>query len=148
MSLNDLGTLKTSPDHTPLLVVAAALIDAAGRVLMQRRPPGKAHAGLWEFPGGKVDEGETPDQALIRELDEELGIATRTADLAPCTFATDRQGSRTIILLLFTCRVWRGEPIARAADALCWKVPTELRRLPMPPLDVPLLEHLIAQSRR
>ncbi len=129
-----------------LFVVAAALIDGAGRVLVQRRPPGKPMAGLWEFPGGKVDPGEVPEAALVRELEEELGIGLRTGELAPAAFASEALGERHLVLLLYTLRNWRGEPEARHASALAWMPVADLRRLAMPPADVPLiglLERLI-----
>ena len=139
MSLNVSSTRGSAPTASPLLVVvAAALIDAAGRVLMQRRPLGKAHAGLWEFPGGKVEAGESPQAALARELHEELGIVVADADLVPSGFAVDR----TTVLLLFACRHWGGEPSALEADAMCWDVPARLAHLPMPPLDIPLVQQL------
>nr|WP_274543660.1 (deoxy)nucleoside triphosphate pyrophosphohydrolase [Sphingomonas sp. Mn802worker] len=129
-----------------MIVVAAALCDDVGRVLMQQRPAGKAHGGLWEFPGGKVEAGETPDQALARELLEELDIRVAMADLTPHGFATDADAKRCMILLLFRCTRWRGVPRGLDASALCWDQPAALRRLPMPPLDIPLLETLIARS--
>jgi 8-oxo-dGTP diphosphatase len=93
-------------------VVAAALVDAQGRVLVQQRPPGKQMAGLWEFPGGKLESGETPEAALVRELAEELGIAVDPADLAPLTFASEPLGGKHLLLLLYLCRAWTGAPAA------------------------------------
>lgn len=122
-----------------LLVTAAALVDADGRVLVQMRPEGKPMAGLWEFPGGKVETGETPEAALIRELDEELGIDVEAACLAPAVFASEPLGDRHLLLLLFACRKWRGVPAARHARALKWVRPVELHRLDMPPADRPLI---------
>ncbi|WP_375272452.1 (deoxy)nucleoside triphosphate pyrophosphohydrolase [Sphingomonas sp.] len=122
----------------PLIVVAAALVDASGRVLMQQRAAGKAHAGLWEFPGGKVESDETAVDALARELREELDIIVDVADLQPIDFAIDRR----VILLLFACRRWRGTAIGLAADALQWDDPASLAILPMPPPDVALAERL------
>lgn len=122
-----------------LLVVAVALIDADGRVLLQRRPPGKAMAGLWEFPGGKVEPGETPEAALVRELEEELGIATHTSCLAPATFASEGLDGRHLLLLLYVCRKWQGIPEAREATALKWVRPVEMYGLDMPPADLPLI---------
>nr|WP_136162211.1 (deoxy)nucleoside triphosphate pyrophosphohydrolase [Sphingomonas flavalba] len=122
-----------------LLVVAAALVDADGRVLVQQRPEGKAMAGLWEFPGGKVEPGETPEAALIRELAEELGIATDQACLAPAAFASAPLGGRHLILLLYVCRKWRGIPEPREAPALKWVRPLALHGLAMPPADKPLI---------
>lgn len=122
-----------------LLVVAAALIDGDGRVLVQQRPAGKSMAGLWEFPGGKVDPGESPEAALIRELDEELGIATDQACLAPACFASEPLGERHLLLLLYVCRKWRGIVHAREASALQWLPPVALHGLAMPPADRPLI---------
>lgn len=122
-----------------LLVVAAALVDADGRVLVQQRPPGKPMPALWEFPGGKVDKGETPEAALIRELREELGIDVEQACLAPAVFASEPLGERHLLLLLYVCRKWGGIPEARHATALRWVRPLELHRLEMPPADKPLI---------
>ncbi len=122
-----------------LTVVAAALVDADGRVLVQQRPPGKALAGLWEFPGGKIEPGETPEAALIRELREELGIDTDAACLAPATFASAPIAGSHLILLLYVVRKWRGQPRALDATALRWEKPVALHTLPMPPADVPLI---------
>lgn len=123
----------------PLFVVAAALIDADGRVLVQQRPADRSMAGLWEFPGGKVEPDETPEAALIRELREELGIETQTACLAPAGFASEALGDRHLILLLYICRKWRGIPQALEAPALRWVRPIGLHDLPMPPADRPLI---------
>jgi len=129
------------PPIAPLLlqVVAAALVDADGRVLLQQRPDGKAMAGLWEFPGGKIEPGETPEAALIRELREELGIEVAEACLAPATFASAALGERHLLLLLFVCRKWRGIPAALEGGALRWVRPVEMHRIPMPPADLPLV---------
>lgn len=124
---------------SPLLVVAAALIDADGRVLLQQRPPGKAMAGLWEFPGGKVEAAETPEAALIRELEEELGIRTHASCLAPAAFASEALGDRHLLLLLYVCRKWQGLPEARHATALTWVRPNQMYALDMPPADLPLI---------
>ncbi len=123
----------------PLLVVAAALVDADGRVLLQQRPPGRAMAGLWEFPGGKVEEGETPEAALIRELDEELGIQTHASCLAPAAFASEALGDRHLLLLLYVCRKWQGIAHAHHATALQWVRPNQMYALEMPPADLPLI---------
>ncbi|NIJ16122.1 (deoxy)nucleoside triphosphate pyrophosphohydrolase [Sphingobium vermicomposti] len=123
----------------PLLVVAAALVDADGRVLLQQRPPGRAMAGLWEFPGGKVEDGETPEAALIRELDEELGIQTHASCLAPATFASEALGDRHLLLLLYVCRKWQGIAHPHHATALQWVRPNQMYALEMPPADLPLI---------
>ncbi|KQX18497.1 MULTISPECIES: (deoxy)nucleoside triphosphate pyrophosphohydrolase [unclassified Sphingomonas] len=123
----------------PLVVVAAALVDGDGRLLVQQRPEGKAMAGLWEFPGGKVEEGEIPEAALIRELREELGIDVEKACLAPACFASEPLGERHMILLVFICRKWRGIPQALEAPAIRWVRPVELHELAMPPADKPLI---------
>lgn len=128
------------------MVVAAALADRDGRVLLQQRRPGRAMAGLWEFPGGKVEPGERPEAALVRELEEELGIHVAPAALAPAAFASAENGGRHMLLLLYLCRDWRGEPRALDASALKWLRPAEMAALPMPPADeplIPLLEALI-----
>ena len=120
-------------------VVAVALIDPDGRVLLQQRPPGKAMAGLWEFPGGKMESGETPEAALIRELHEELAIDVQAACLAPASFASAPLGDRHLLLLLFVCRKWSGIPRAVEATALRWVRPLEMHGLAMPPADRPLI---------
>ena len=126
------------------MVVAAALIDGDGRVLLQQRAPDRAMAGLWEFPGGKVEEGETPDAALIRELVEELGIQVEEASLVPACFASAPNGDRHMILLLYLCRAWRGQPRPLDASALKWVRTAEMSDLPMPPADKPLIALLDA----
>jgi 8-oxo-dGTP diphosphatase len=125
-----------------MTVVAVALIDPAGRVLLQQRAPGKAMAGLWEFPGGKVEPGETPEAALVRELAEELGISVDGAALTPAGFASARLGERHMILLLYLCRAWRGTPRPLDASALKWLRPAEMVAAEMPPADGPLIESL------
>jgi 8-oxo-dGTP diphosphatase len=125
-------------DHL-LPVVAAALVDADGRVLLQQRPAGKSLAGLWEFPGGKLEAGETPEDALIRELEEELGIAVPHACLAPAAFASAPLGERHLLLLLYVARKWVGVPRALEATALKWVRPADMHALPMPPADRPLI---------
>jgi len=127
------------PPKNDLVVVAAALVDRDGRLLVQQRPEGLSMAGLWEFPGGKVEPGETPEQALIRELAEELGIDVEQACLAPACFASDMLGDRYLLLLLYVCRKWRGTPVAHHASALRWVRPVELHGLAMPPADKPLI---------
>jgi 8-oxo-dGTP diphosphatase len=121
-----------------LFVTAAALIDGDGRVLVQRRSGG-AMAGLWEFPGGKIEPGETPASALIRELAEELAIGVDEACLAPAAFASEPLGERHLVLLLHVCRKWRGIPHPIAASELRWVRPVELHTLAMPPADRPLI---------
>lgn len=127
-----------------MTVVAAALADDAGRVLLQRRPEGKAMAGLWEFPGGKVEEGELPEAALIRELREELGITVGSGALVPAAFASAPVGGRHMILLLYICRSWTGEPRPLDATALKWLRPAEMDPAAMPPADRPLVAALEA----
>jgi 8-oxo-dGTP diphosphatase len=125
-----------------LLVVACALVDADRRVLIAQRPEGKAMAGLWEFPGGKVESDETPEAAIIRELEEELGISTKTACLAPLSFASHNYESFHLLMPLFVCRKWQGTPVAREHAALKWVRPQALRDYPMPPADEPLIAAL------
>ncbi|MDQ8732067.1 8-oxo-dGTP diphosphatase MutT [Bradyrhizobium sp. LHD-71] len=124
------------------LVVACALIDPDNRVLIAQRPEGKAMAGLWEFPGGKLNAGERPEDALIRELHEELGITVREACLAPLTFASHAYASFHLLMPLYICRRWEGNVIAREGQQLAWVRATRLRDYPMPPADLPLIPHL------
>jgi 8-oxo-dGTP diphosphatase len=126
-----------------VLVAACALIDADGRVLIAQRPPGKPMAGLWEFPGGKVDPGERPEDALIRELEEELGIVVNEACLAPLTFASHTYEDFHLLMPLYVCRRWQGTVTAREGQTLTWVRPNRLRDYPMPPADVPLISHLM-----
>lgn len=130
------ATLK-SPALLP--VVAAALVDGDGRVLVQQRPFDKTLPGLWEFPGGKIEPGETPEAALCRELAEELGISVTQSCLAPAVFASAPLGDHHLLLLLFLCRKWQGVPHPLEAPALRWLRPLELHALPMPPADRPLI---------
>jgi len=125
-----------------VLVVACALVDADSRVLLARRPEGKAMAGLWEFPGGKVHEGETPEAALIRELREELGIDVTRACLAPFTFASHAYESFHLLMPLYVCRRWRGTVTALEHAELAWVRPLRMRDYPMPPADEPLVAML------
>jgi 8-oxo-dGTP diphosphatase len=122
-----------------VLVSAVALIDADGRVLLAQRPKGKSMAGLWEFPGGKVEQGETPEAALIRELHEELGIETWDSCLAPLTFASHSYDDFHLLMPLFACRKWAGQPQSRESQALKWVRPEQLRDYPMPAADLPLI---------
>lgn len=122
-----------------LIVVAAALVDADGRVLVQRRPDGRDMAGLWEFPGGKWEPGEDFETSLIRELREELHIQTEAACLAPAVFGSAPHGEREILLLLYACRKWQGVPQAGEGQTLKWVFPRELHNLPMPPADRPMI---------
>lgn len=122
-----------------VLVSAVALIDADGRVLLAQRPAGKSMEGLWEFPGGKVEPGETPEEALIRELHEELGIDTWQSCLAPLTFASHSYADFHLLMPLFACRKWQGTPNAREGQTLAWARPNALRDYPMPPADIPLI---------
>jgi 8-oxo-dGTP diphosphatase len=130
----------TGAESVPVvLVVAVALVDVDGRVLLTQRPPGKAMAGLWEFPGGKVHEGETPEAALIRELKEELDIDVAEACLAPLTFASHRYERFHLLMPLYVCRRWNGTMIAREGQALAWVRPARLENYAMPPADKPLV---------
>jgi 8-oxo-dGTP diphosphatase len=130
-------------DGPPLvLVAAAALVDADGRVLLAQRPPGKSMAGLWEFPGGKVDTGETPEAALIRELAEELGVDVAASCLAPFTFASYSYPDFHLLMPLYVCSKWSGTPVAREGQQLAWVRPARLGDYPMPPADKPLVAML------
>lgn len=125
-----------------LLVVAVALIDADGRVLISQRPVGKSLAGLWEFPGGKIEDGERPETALIRELKEELGIDVAESCLAPLTFASHAYDDFHLMMPLYVCRRWKGEVAALEGQAIKWVRPRALRDHAMPPADLPLIPHL------
>jgi 8-oxo-dGTP diphosphatase len=126
-----------------LLVVAVALVDADNRVLIAQRPQGKQLAGLWEFPGGKLDPGERPEAALIRELHEELGIEVKEACLAPLTFASHAYDDFHLLMPLYICRRWEGQVAAREGQQLAWVRANKLRDYPMPPADTPLIPPLI-----
>jgi 8-oxo-dGTP diphosphatase len=126
-----------------LLVAACALVDADGRVLLAQRPEGKQLAGLWEFPGGKVEPGETPEQCIIRELHEEIGIETDIPCLAPLTFASHSYDDFHLLMPLFVCRRFRGIAQPREGQALKWVRPKQMREYPMPPADAPLIPFLI-----
>jgi 8-oxo-dGTP diphosphatase len=125
-----------------VLVAACALLDVDGRVLLAQRPAGKPMAGLWEFPGGKVESGERPEDSLIRELKEELGIVVREACLAPLTFASHAYPEFHLLMPLFVCRRWDGMVTPREGQRLAWVRPNRLREYPMPPADEPLIAHL------
>lgn len=136
----DAGRHKAPP---LLLVAACALIDADGRVLISQRPAGKKLAGLWEFPGGKIEPGETPEEALIRELKEELGVVTKTACLAALTFASHSYDSFHLLMPLYACRRYEGIAAPREGQAIKWVRPRDMRNYPMPPADEPLIPALI-----
>ncbi len=125
-----------------VVVAAVALVDADGRVLLARRPPGKPLAGLWEFPGGKLADGETPEAALIRELREELGIDTQASCLAPFTFASHAYADFHLLMPLYLCRRWQGTPRPLEGQTLVWVPPQRLRDYPVPPADKPLIAML------
>jgi len=137
------GKLKPNVEKPLLLVAACALVDADNRVLLARRPEGKTLAGMWEFPGGKVEAGETPERAVIRELKEELDIETRIACLAPLTFASHSYERFHLLMPLFVCRRFWGAPTPREAQILKWIRPGDMRNYPMPPADEPVIPILI-----
>lgn len=124
---------------TMLVVVAAALTNQAGEILLQLRPQGRSMAGLWEFPGGKVEAHESPESALVRELNEELGVIVDRNDLSPFAFASGPLGDRHLLLILYLCHSWQGEPRALESPELRWVLPDDMIELPMPPADVPLV---------
>jgi 8-oxo-dGTP diphosphatase len=126
-----------------VLVAACALVDADGGVLIAQRPVGKSMAGLWEFPGGKVEPGERPEQTLIRELDEELGITVLEACLSPLTFASHSYPDFHLLMPLYVCRKWEGSVTVREGQKVAWVRPNRLRDYPMPPADEPLIAHLL-----
>jgi len=125
-----------------LVVAACALVDADGRVLIAERPAGRTMAGLWEFPGGKVEAGERPEETLIRELKEELGIVVKEACLAPLTFASHTYPEFHLLMPLYVCRRWEGIATAQEGQRLAWVRPNRLEEYPMPPADLPLISHL------
>lgn len=137
-------TGHTRPARKLLLVVAAALVDRAGRVLIAQRPEGKSLAGLWEFPGGKIEPGEGPEGALVRELREELGVDVDPRDLAPFSFASHACPEFDLLMPLWLARRWSGAPRAIEAQALAWAAPADLPAYAMPPADEPLVRALIA----
>ena len=126
-----------------ILVIACALVDVDKRILIAQRPPGKALAGLWEFPGGKAEPGERPEATLIRELQEELGITVAEPCLAPLTFASHAYEDFHLLMPLYICRRWEGQAVAREGQQLAWVRANKLRDYPMPPADLPLIPHLI-----
>ena len=132
--------MENSP--TLLFVVAAALTNDKGEILLQQRPMGAQMGGLWEFPGGKVDLGESPEAALVRELEEELGIIVAAQDLVPETFGSEPLGDRNLVLLLYRCVKWTGTPTALYASDIRWALPQDMADLPMPPADYPLVRKL------
>ncbi len=132
----------TWPDNI-LLVAACALVDVDNRILLAQRPEGKSMAGLWEFPGGKVEKGETPEEALIRELGEELGIAVKAPCLAPLTFASHPYAGFHLLMPLYICRKWQGFVQPKEGQAITWVRKHKLRSYPMPPADEPLIAHLL-----
>ena len=125
-----------------VLVAACALVDVDGRILLAQRPEGKSMAGLWEFPGGKVEDGERPEETLIRELNEELGIVVNEACLAPLTFASHSYEDFHLLMPLYICRKWKGHIIGQESQNLKWVKPNKLSEYPMPPADVPLIAML------
>ena len=127
-----------------VLVAAAALVDRDGRVLVAQRPAGKAMAGLWEFPGGKIEAGETPEYALMRELREELDIETRPCCFSPIAFASHSYEDIHLLMPVFVCRVWKGTPAPQEGQAVKWLYPVDLYSLPMPPADLPLVSQIEA----
>ncbi len=127
---------------TLLLVVAAALEREGGLFLLQRRPKGRSMAGLWEFPGGKIESGETPEEALSRELEEELAIGVDVTNLEPSCFASASLGDKNLILLLYRCRKWSGDPVAVESPEIGWFTLQQMRTMPMPPADLPLIDLL------
>lgn len=129
-------------DRPLLLVVAVALIDVDGRVLLAKRPTGKKMAGMWEFPGGKLHPHETPETALVRELKEELAIDTATSCLAPLSFASHAYPEFHLLMPLYACRVWQGNPIPKEGQELAWVEPVKMRQYTMPPADIPLVAML------
>ncbi len=130
-----------------MLVTAGALVDAQGRVLIAQRPEGKAMAGLWEFPGGKVEPGETPEAALVRELAEELDVQVEQSALTPFAFASHAYESFHLLMPLYLVAAWAGAPKSREKQALAWVHPRDMHAFPMPPADVPLVQRLMERAR-
>ncbi|WP_417796040.1 8-oxo-dGTP diphosphatase MutT [Terasakiella pusilla] len=136
------GQQVITPGLPIVFVSAVAMVDTDGRVLMAQRPEGKSMAGMWEFPGGKVEDGETPETALVRELKEELGIDITESCLAPLTFASHSYEKFHLFMPLYVCRVWKGEPHGAEGQNLKWVYPHKMRELPMPEADIPLVSML------
>ncbi|MEM6903441.1 MAG: 8-oxo-dGTP diphosphatase MutT [Pseudomonadota bacterium] len=139
MSDTETVSLAGSRDRPILLVSAAVLVDSDNRVLLARRPQGKHLGGLWEFPGGKLNPGETPEEAVIRELQEELGVHTQAKCLYPLSFASHPYEDFHLMMPLFICRKWGGPAVAKEGQELAWVTPARLRDYPMPPADAPLI---------
>jgi 8-oxo-dGTP diphosphatase len=133
---------KMEKNPTTLIVVAVALTNEAGEILLQMRPEGRSMAGLWEFPGGKLEPGESPESALKREINEELGVDIDSVDLIPFAFASEPLGDQHLLLMLYICNQWAGEPQALESPELRWVKPSEMCELPMPPADIPLVRAL------
>jgi 8-oxo-dGTP diphosphatase len=140
--------IETIAAEPLLLVAAAVMVDAEHRLLVQQRPPGKSLAGLWEFPGGKIEAAESPEAALIREIGEELGVSIEAQDLMPATFASAALGTRQLVMLVYLCRRWTGDVQPLHASALQWCSIDALAALPMPPADAPLIPLLAALLER
>ncbi len=135
--------LSKNDNQKPLLlVVAVALVDSDGRVLLAKRPDDKPMAGLWEFPGGKINAGETPEDALVRELNEELGIDTRQSCLAPISFASHEYDEFHLLMPLYACRTWENDPQPKEGQKLAWVRPLDMGKYPMPAADIPLIAML------
>jgi 8-oxo-dGTP diphosphatase len=139
MSCFEAGKTETLPPVKIVHVAAVVLVDRDGRVLLAQRPEGKALAGLWEFPGGKIEAGETPEAALVRELKEELGIDTRESCLAPLSFVSHRYETFHLFMPTFVCRMWKGSPVGQENQKLAWVYPKDFRNYTMPPADIPLI---------
>jgi 8-oxo-dGTP diphosphatase len=142
MTCIDVTVPPLAPNRPLLLVAAAALIDSENRILLAKRPEGKSMAGLWEFPGGKVHADETPEAALVRELDEELGVQTSTGCLWPLSFASHGYPDFHLLMPLFACRVWQNAPEAKEGQELIWATKQQLKDYPMPPADIGLVQAL------
>jgi 8-oxo-dGTP diphosphatase len=138
---------KMEKNPTMLFVVAAALTNENDEILLQKRPAGRNMAGLWEFPGGKVENGETPESALVRELEEELGIVVDAKNLHPLTFASEALADKHLVLLLYNCRLWVGEPKPLDSPEIAWVSISDMRKLHMPPADAPFIDALASHLR-